>query len=517
MRDRMLLGDDLTLNPQSAEELRRIANEIEIANDDAYRSCLARLDNPEVTELTISDQFAAKLRDYQRDGVRWMHRISQWGFGGILADDMGLGKTVQTLAMLDTRRDVGPTLIVAPTSVTYNWMRECERFTPHLKAKLYREANRNQLLVGLKAGDIVVSSYGLALRDAEELQAQHWGTVVLDEAQMVKNSQSKTSQALTKLKSDWTLALTGTPIENHLGELWSIFRLVAPGVFGSWQKFSKQFGTPIECRGDFEARDRLRERIRPFVLRRTKGEVLKELPPRTEINEFVDLSEAERAIYDRIRLSILGEVDAIAKIPNLESERFKLLALLTRLRQVACHVGLVHEQWKGSSAKMLALRERMLALREEGHRVLIFSQFTSHLNLIRKMFKKEKITYRYLDGSTVAKARQTEVDAFQKGDDTAFLISLKAGGTGLNLTAADYVIHMDPWWNPAVESQATDRAHRIGQTKPVMVYRMIARNTIEEEILKLHETKRNLVDGVLSGSDSSSSLSIRELVQLIRH
>jgi hypothetical protein len=292
--------------------------------------------------------------------------------------------------------------------------------------------------------------------------------------------------------------------------------VVAPSVFGTWQQFRKNYAGPIESENNEERRLSLRGRIKPFILRRTKQEVLKELPPRTEMNRYVELSDAERAIYERVRGSVIGEVDKVAKIRDDLELRFKLLALITRLRQVACHVGLVHDSWEGTSAKLEELRECLLALREEGHRVLIFSQFTSHLKLMRAMMEEESITYQYLDGSTPAISRQAEVDRFQTGDATAFLISLKAGGTGLNLTAADYVIHMDPWWNPAVENQATDRAHRIGQTKPVMVYRIIAKDTIEEEILMLHESKKNLVESVLSGTESSGKLSVDDLIGLIR-
>jgi SNF2 family DNA or RNA helicase len=260
----------------------------------------------------------------------------------------------------------------------------------------------------------------------------------------------------------------------------------------------------------------LSQRIKPFVLRRTKSQVLTELPPRTETNFYVDLSPEERDQYDRVRLSAIGEIDAIASLPNVQDQRFKLLALLTRLRQFSCHPGIVNKQWTGSSAKLDHLCQTLEELKEEGHRALVFSQFTEHLALIRKAFEERGISYEYLDGSTPAAARQQRVDDFQNGTANAFLISLKAGGTGLNLTAADYVIHMDPWWNPAVEDQATDRAHRIGQDKPVMVYRIIARGTIEEEILALHDSKRDLVAGVLEGTTAAGSLSTADMLAMIR-
>jgi SNF2 family DNA or RNA helicase len=340
--------------------------------------------------------------------------------------------------------------------------------------------------------------------------------MVLDEAQAIKNSRSKTSIAIATIPAKWTVALTGTPVENHLGELWSLFHVVSPGVLGGWDQFRNRFAVPIEKNNDDDRRKALRNRLTPFILRRTKSEVLKDLPARTEMNLYVELSPAERAVYDSVRMSAIGEADSIAKLADVSDQRFRILALLTRLRQIACHPRMVHESWTEGSAKLTQLSETLLQLREEGHRVLIFSQFVKHLALIREMMDAEGVSYQYLDGSTPAAARQTEVDKFQNGDATAFLISLKAGGTGLNLTAADYVIHMDPWWNPAVEDQATDRAHRIGQDKPVMVYRIVAQNTIEEEILKLHETKRDLVAGILDGTHTAAKLSTHDLIELLR-
>jgi SNF2 family DNA or RNA helicase len=395
-------------------------------------------------------------------------------------------------------------------------MREVEKFAPGMTAFMYRETDRSEFLNSVGNKQIVVCSYGLALRDVEQLAKVDWGTMILDEAQAIKNSRSKTSMAIATIPSKWTVALTGTPVENHLGELWSLFRVVAPGVFGGWDQFRTRFAGPIERDDDDERRAALRKRLQPFVLRRTKKEVLKDLPARTEMNLYVELSAPERALYDEIRLSAIGEADAITKLPDIQDQRFKILALLTRLRQISCHPKLVHESWKEGSAKLTQLTETLLQLREEGHRVLIFSQFVTHLKLIREMLDTEKVSYQYLDGSTPAAARQTQVDQFQNGDATAFLISLKAGGTGLNLTAADYVIHMDPWWNPAVEDQATDRAHRIGQQRPVMVYRIVAQNTIEEEILRLHDTKRDLVAGVLDGTHSAGKLSTTDLLALLR-
>lgn len=507
----------LTFDATAAHEIRDLmSGDIEVKATKNWHECLTRLSRAEQLDPQLPDGLCADLRDYQVDGYKWLRRLAEWGVGGVLADDMGLGKTLQTLAVLLDRRDQGPALVIAPTSVGFNWVREAQRFTPELKTHLYRETDRADFLSAVGPGDLVVCSYGLALRDEEALAKIDWGTLVMDEAQAVKNSRSKTAQAIGGFNAKWSVALTGTPVENHLGELWSLFHLVSPGVFGGWDNFRRRFALPIEKHADDDARRSLAARLQPFVLRRTKSQVLTELPPRTEMNLYVDLSKEERAQYDRVRMSALGEVDQIAALPSVQDQRFKLLALLTRLRQFACHPGIVNKEWTGSSAKLDQLCETIQELKEEGHRALVFSQFTQHLAVIRSAFDRLGVSYQYLDGSTPAATRQQRVDAFQNGEGNCFLISLKAGGTGLNLTGADYVIHMDPWWNPAVEDQATDRAHRMGQEKPVMVYRIIARGTIEEEILSLHESKRDLVAGVLEGTAAAATMSTGELISMLR-
>jgi superfamily II DNA or RNA helicase len=489
---------------------------VRIESDKHWDKCLQRLQDATETVHDPPAGLNAQLRDYQLDGFRWLCRLSHWGIGGILADDMGLGKTVQTLALLLTRMESGPALVIAPTSLGFNWQRECERFAPTLTPILFRDIDRVELKEKAADGDLVICSYGLALREAELLKEIRWGTLILDEAQNIKNSNSKTAAQIRTFQADWKVALTGTPMENHLGELWSIFHTVAPGVLGAWEQFRRRFAGPIEKDRNTDRCEALSKVISPFVLRRSKNEVLKDLPERTETSLLVDLSAEERQRYDQMRLAAVGELEQIGDDNLSHDQRFRVLQMLTRLRQLSCHIGLVDESWKGSSSKLQVLMEQLTQLKERGHRPLIFSQFTSHLALIRTACDEAGITYQYLDGQTTPAARQERVEAFQNGEGDAFLISLKAGGTGLNLTAADYVIHMDPWWNPAVEDQATDRAHRIGQTKPVMVYRIIARGTIEEQILKLHDEKRDLVDGVLSGADAAARLSTRELAEMIR-
>jgi superfamily II DNA or RNA helicase len=512
--DRKSLALDATAAPAIREFLGD--GDIQFKAVKAWQQCVDRLARAESLDPQLPAGLDADLRDYQLEGFRWLRRLAEWGVGGVLADDMGLGKTLQTLAVILDRKDEGPALVIAPTSVGFNWVRETERFAPGLSVHLYRETDRAEFLKNVGPGDIVVCSYGLALRDHTALAEVKWGTMVLDEAQAIKNSRSKTSKAIAEIPAAWTVALTGTPVENHLGELWSLFHVVSPGVLGGWEQFRKRFAMPIEKNNEEAARLGLAERLRPFVLRRKKSEVLKDLPPRTEMNLYVDLSKEERVEYERVRLEAIGEVDQLQSTVTTQDQRFRILALLTRLRQISCHPRLVNKSYTGEAAKLLQLRETLSSLKEEGHRALIFSQFTEHLALIRTELEQSGFTYEYLDGSTPAQARQERVDAFQNGTADVFLISLKAGGTGLNLTAADYVIHMDPWWNPAVEDQATDRAHRIGQEKPVMVYRIIARDTIEEEILSLHETKRDLVAGVMEGTAAAAKLNNEELIAMLR-
>lgn len=458
----------------------------------------------------------ADLRDYQVEGYRWLARLAAWGMGGCLADDMGLGKTVQTLAALLDRMQEGPSLVIAPTSVTFNWGREAQRFAPTLQPILYRETDRDDVLHNLAAGDLLIVSYGLLLRDVEKLAKVAWGTLVLDEAQKIKNSVTKTAQAVRQIDAKWRLALTGTPLENHLGELWSIFRAVCPGLLGSWDRFRTKFAEPIERQNDHSRRRALSRLMRPFILRRTKSEVLEELPERTEIVRTAELTTAERERYQAARVAAIADLAAQNDEGPGEDRRFQILAALTRLRQLACHPRLVDSDWPGGSAKLELFMEIVEELREGNHRALVFSQFVQHLRLLRAALDAAGISYQYLDGQTPTAEREKRVDAFQRGEGELFLISLKAGGTGLNLTAADYVIHMDPWWNPAVEDQATDRTHRIGQTRPVTVYRLVAKDTIEEQILALHASKRSLVSDVLAGTDCAGKLSPQELVALIR-
>ncbi|WNG30207.1 DEAD/DEAH box helicase [Cystobacter fuscus] len=477
-----------------------------------WRRLAGRIRKAGRLEVPVPAGLRAELRDYQHEGFEWMARLAEWGGGGCLADDMGLGKTLQTLALLLRRADEGPALVVAPTSVCFNWLREAERFTPSLKMHAYRDAERETLLSRVGAGDVVVVSYGLLTRELERFTPVSFATLVLDEAQAVKNPDTARARALRSLQAEARIALSGTPVENRLSELWSLFRLVFPGLLGSRESFRQRFAAPIERDKDPEARAALARLVRPFLLRRTKAQVARELPSRVETVVPITLSEAERRLYEDTRLAALAR---IAKAEGQE-KRFAVLAALTRLRLAACHPRFVDADSPVPSSKLERLLELVDGVRAEGGRALVFSQFVKHLTLVREALDARGVSSQYLDGGTPAAEREARVAAFQGGEGDVFLISLKAGGTGLNLTAADHVFHLDPWWNPAAEDQATDRAHRIGQTRPVTVMRLIAEGTIEEAILALHEEKRDLASSLLSEADGAAALSTEQLLGLLR-
>ena len=453
-----------------------------------------------------------ELRGYQVDGFRWMARLADWGEGACLADDMGLGKTIQALALLLHRAKEGPALVVAPTTVGPNWIAEAARFAPSLRLTQHRGIGRRERLASLGPGDVLVVSYDIMARDADALGERVFATLVLDEAQSFKNAASRRAAAARGLRASFRVALSGTPIENHLGELWSLFRVVSPRLLGKWDRFRERFARPIERDRDPARSAALAALIRPFLLRRTKASVAPELPARTETVRFVELSPAERALYEAERLAAVTSVTELDPTKG----RFAVLAALTRLRRLACHPRLSDPASTVPSSKLVAFLEIEDELRAAGHRALVFSQFTSHLALVREALDQRGVRYLYLDGSTPSAERQRLVAAFQAGEGDLFLLSLKAGGTGINLTGADYVVHLDPWWNPAAEDQATDRTHRIGQTRPVTVVRLVAKATIEEAVLALHGEKRELAESLLAGGEVAGSLSSAELVDLVR-
>ena len=527
LRDKLETLDDVVFENQGAIELGLLAAPVlaDMVEDPrqldlvpAFRAVLGKLECARTDEIALPAGLQATLRHYQEDGFRWLARLSAWGLGACLADDMGLGKTLQALSLLLRRADQGPALVVAPTSVVANWAAECARFAPGLEVRVYRGRERGALLQGLGERKLLVTSYAIAVRDAETLGAIPFATLIVDEAQSVKNALTLRFRAIRDLRADFRVALTGTPIENHLGELWAIFRLVTPGLLGSWEQFRERFAVPIERHHERARQTALARVVRPFILRRTKAEVAPELPPRTEMNQVVELGPMERRLYESARIEALESLvkSAQAGVGDEARQRIKILAALTRLRLLCCHPRLVVENSSAGSAKLAALVELLTELRDGGHRALVFSQFTSFLDLARPLLEGAGLRILSLDGSTPAAAREERVHAFQAGEADVFLLSLRAGGTGLNLTAATYVIHLDPWWNPAVEDQATDRAHRIGQDRPVTVIRMVARGTIEESVLSLHEEKRQLAASILDGADTAAHLDGDDLLDLIR-
>jgi len=507
----------LELSPSAVPAIRALADAgAQVETAAPWRELTERMLASASLKVKRPKGLTTILRDYQVEGHAWLSRLAAWGAGGCLADDMGLGKTVQAIALLLDRAKKGPALVLAPTSVAINWVNELKRFAPSLGPVLYTEqAERKSSLRTLKPGDIVVASYGLLVRDAAELAATKFATLVVDEAQALKNPTTQRAKAARALDAELRIALTGTPLENHLGELWSLFSIVFPGLLGSWEQFRERFATPIEKTKDPEARAALARVIQPFLLRRTKAEVARELPARTEIEVPIALSDDEQELYEDARLAAVAELTTKGKGMRDEQRRFQVLAALTRLRLLASHPKLYDATSKVPSSKLKRAVELLDELRSEGHRALVFSQFTSHLGLVREALDEAGFSTLYLDGSTPPKTRAALIDRFQAGEGDAFLISLKAGGTGINLTAADYVLHLDPWWNPAVEDQATDRAHRIGQTRPVTVYRLISRGTIEQKIVLLHHDKRALVAGVLEGTDVAARLTAKDLMSLL--
>jgi SNF2 family DNA or RNA helicase len=466
----------------------------------------------------------AELRDYQHDGFDWAMRLAHWGAGACLADDMGLGKTLQALAVIIARAKEGASLVLAPTSVCFNWQQEIARFAPTLNVKIFgRDGDireRQNVLDNLKPFDLVICSYGLLQRESEKLAAIDWQTIVADEAQALKNPLAKRTQAALALKAQFKMITTGTPIENNLTELWSLFRFINPGLLGSQKQFHKRFAQLIESNkaSDDSAKRRasfaLRQVISPFILRRLKSQVLTELPARTEINLPIELSTQEITFYEALRRQAVENLMQEDVEPG--QQHIRMLAEIMKLRRACCHPSLVMPESTIEGSKLKAFDNLMVELKQNNHKCLVFSQFVGHLHLLRERLIANGISFQYLDGSTPIAQRQQAVNAFQAGEGDVFLISLKAGGSGLNLTAADYVVHMDPWWNPAVEDQASDRAHRMGQTRPVTIYRFIAKNTIEDKIVALHQHKRDLANSLLEGSDNLSRLSPDDMMALLQ-
>lgn len=473
-----------------------------------------RMEKAHVLSPRLPKSFKGTLRPYQKEGFLWLCKLSHWAGGACLADDMGLGKTIQVLAFLLWRKRKQPSLVVSPMSVCHNWIKEALGFAPSLDVRLFHGANRQESLQGTTANSVVVTSYDTLTANIEVFSQLEWEIIVLDEAQMIKNALSKRSRAVAELNAGFRIALTGTPVENHLGDLWSIFHGAAPGLLGTYEQFRRQYAIPIERDANPKAKALLVSLIGPFLLRRTKAAVLPDLPPRIETIRQIELYDEHRKLYDEERKHIVAQL-LDTQTPS-SKKRFAALAGLTKLRRLACHPRLVDEHAVEKSAKMEQVTGVVQDLVAQQQRALIFSQFTSHLALLQKELLRLGIGYLYLDGSTPATKRKELVERWHTNAEPLFVISLKAGGTGLNLTGADYVLHLDPWWNPAAEDQATDRTHRIGQEKTVTVVRFISSETVEQGVVALHEQKRELADAILEGAATHKKLSPDELIALIR-
>ena len=501
-----------------------VAHSLAIENSETLRALanLARnlLNINSIPAVPIPEEVTAKLRDYQAEGFHWLQFLAENSLHGILADDMGLGKTVQALTHLaaESAKSPGkPSLVIAPTSVVTNWAAESEKFTPHLKVVVLQGKDRNDSFRHISEADLVITSYPLLTRDFEILSKQDWHVCVLDEAQYIKNSKAIVARNVCQLRTRHRLCLSGTPMENHLGELWSLMRFLMPGFLGDETTFNTHLRRPIERDRSRDAQLALNRRVSLLILRRTKDQVAKELPPKTELIHAIDLTKKQTDLYESVRAAMDKRVREAISEKGLAKSHIIVLDALLKLRQICCHPQLLKNpaaQKVTDSAKLDYLTEELLpTLLEEGRRILLFSSFTSMLELIEAHLEEEKIPFLKLTGQT--QDRASLVKRFQSGEVPIFLISLKAGGTGLNLTAADTVIHYDPWWNPAAENQATDRAHRIGQTKPVFVHKLVCTGTIEDRILELQKHKSALVEALLSEETSRLKIDSETLSHLL--
>jgi non-specific serine/threonine protein kinase len=446
----------------------------------------------------------ASLRPYQAAGYEWFYFLKKYGFGGCLADDMGLGKTLQTIALLLKEKELGEgqtSIVILPTSLLVNWQREIQKFAPSLQTLIYHGAGRARYVDIMNMADVVLTTYGTIIRDLEIIKNKRFHYVILDEAQAIKNPASQISRALRQVKGMYRLAISGTPIENNLSEVWSLFTFINPGILGTFAHFSQNFIKPIEKEMNESSAEVLRKLLFPYILRRTKQQVAKDLPPKNEMVMYVDMLERQKMMYEITRETYKGKIIHSFENEPVESTRFQILEGMLRLRQICSHPRLVDPSFSGDSGKFQMVDQYIFDIVSEGHRVLVFSQFVKVLEMMRERIALKGIVSEMLTGST--RDRQAVVDRFQSDKGApVFFISLKAGGTGLNLTAADYVIHLDPWWNPSAENQASDRAYRIGQTKPVFVYKIITKDSIEERVLMMQERKKQLMQSIIHTENS---------------
>ncbi|HVJ88999.1 MAG TPA: DEAD/DEAH box helicase [Labilithrix sp.] len=491
--------------------------ELHVEGDVRARDFAHQLATPEIREIKPPQGLRAELRSYQVEGVTWLQNLRARHVGGVLADDMGLGKTLQTITHVTLEQEAGrlkdrPALIIAPTSLVMNWQREFKKFAPDVRVLAIHGADRHSAYDGIRDADVVVTSYPILCRDEERFAEWKFHLVILDEAQTIKNMRSRAHVAARSVDAEHRLCLSGTPVENHLGELWALLDFVNPGLLGDEMHFNRFYRIPIERMKNEDRLAALRELVAPYILRRNKRDVAKELPPKTEIMRPVELHGEQRELYEAIRVAAHAEVRKLIKKKGLAASVVPVLGALTKLRQICCDPRLVRMSQAGKireNAKYNAFFELLDKQLAGGHRVLVFSQFTSMLGLLENGLRERKVKYAILTGDT--KDRAEACDQFEKGGAKVFLISLKAGGTGLTLTSADVVIHYDPWWNPAIQAQATDRAYRIGQKKPVISYQLFAAGSVEERIIGLQRSKRHVADSILGEGAHMSAISEAEL------
>ncbi|KUG02637.1 superfamily ii dna/rna helicase, snf2 family [hydrocarbon metagenome] len=495
------------------------ARGLNIKGNGAFKALVREIREPQESEYEIPASLQAKLRHYQENGFKWLKSLSVYGFGGILADDMGLGKTLQVLSLLLSEKAKGclTSLAIVPTSLMYHWQDEARRFTPDLKVVIMsgNQRERREIMASLDMPDLIVTSYALIKRDLALYQDMQFRYCILDEAQNIKNPNTQVAKTVKHIQASARFALTGTPIENSLSELWSIFDFLMPGYLLSHNKFRSRYEVPIVKDNQPEAIQELKRHIQPFVMRRMKREVLKELPKKTENKMSNSMTAEQRKLYLAYLLQAQNEFREEVQKYGFNRSQIKILSILTRLRQICCHPSLFIENYTGGSGKLELLMEILVDAIDSGHRILVFSQFTSMLSLIKAELHRSSISYYYLDGSTAAEQRMKLVHSFNAGQQKVFLISLKAGGTGLNLTGADVVIHYDPWWNPAVEDQATDRAYRIGQKNAVQVIKLISKDSVEEKIFDLQEKKKALIDAVIQPGENFLSKMSEEDIRML--
>ncbi|HAX74120.1 MAG TPA: helicase, partial [Firmicutes bacterium] len=487
--------------------------------DDSFNALIEEFQNIDEARFEVPDTLKPILRSYQKTGYRWLKTLSKYGMGGILADDMGLGKTIQVITLLLSvhHENCQPSIIVAPSSLVYNWKREIEKFAPMLGVSVITGAanERKQLIEAHQGNGIIITSYDLLRRDISIYEKMDFEFCVLDEAHYIKNHLTQNARSVKKIKSKRRFALTGTPIENSLADLWSIFDFIMPEYLGSYTLFKKKYEVPIIRQNNAALLSRLHQQVAPFILRRLKKDVLKELPEKIETVVYCEMEEEQRKIYFATLHQMRKEFHSDLETAGIERSRIKVLALLMRLRQLCCHPSLYLDNYKAESAKLNLCLELVNDCIASGHKILIFSQFTSMLDILSHELKKQEIEHYMLTGSTKTKDRLELTEAFNEGNVPVFLISLKAGGTGLNLTGADVVIHYDPWWNMSAQNQATDRAHRIGQLQKVQVFKLIVKETIEEKIEDLQKMKLDLTESIVKeGETFINKLSTEEIVAL---